>query len=70
MTYKKFCDIYKELKKLFGEIFMIELLSWRLHKDVLNFEEEGNSNFQSLSDLISKEKILINEFKDEGGKLN
>jgi hypothetical protein len=68
--YKIFFDVYTELKKDFGEIFIIELLSWRLHKDVLNFEDEASLNFFNINNLIQKERVLINDYIDEDGKVN
>jgi hypothetical protein len=36
----------------------LELLNWRLYKDVLNFEEEGHEMLLNIHNLIEKTKLL------------
>jgi hypothetical protein len=35
----------------------INLLGWRLYRDVLNFEEESFKKFEIIKNLLKKEKL-------------
>ena len=48
MSFKKFRNQYNKINTTCGGIITVEVLAWKLFKDILNFEMEAKDSFDKL----------------------
>eukprot|EP00347_Sterkiella_histriomuscorum_P010972 403374235 len=65
--YQKFKNIYEAINMQGGESLQVETMAWKLHFDILNFEQESIQNYERVKTCTNKKRVdlkIANELND------
>lgn len=58
LNFYEFERTYKTLFKICGSLYQIELLSWKLHREILSFEAEADDILLKITSIMNKKKLF------------